>query len=86
MGFFFLEFGLRYQKNLCNWKKYNKNVVTRYINNKDLCRGFKNIAKIRYFQRDPQKLQKIYFMKKVAPKGLHWLYIGESWRKVAEIG
>ena len=53
MGIFYLEFGLRYQKNLCNWKKYNKNVVTRYINNKDLCRGFKNIAKIRYFQRDP---------------------------------
>ena len=52
----------------------------------NLCKGFKNRAKLVYFERDLQIPQEIYFMKKVGGKGLHWCYIGESRRKVAEIG
>ena len=52
----------------------------------NLCKGFKNRAKLVYFERDLQKPQEIYFMKKVGGRGLHWCYIGESRRKVAEIG
>ena len=85
-GIFFLDFGQRYKKNQSKWQKYRKNVVTSYKNNLDLCKGFKNRAKIRYFQRDYKVLQESHIQRKVASKGVDGCYMGESWRKVAEIG
>ena len=63
-----------------------QNILSSHIFFYNLCKGFINRAKLVYFERDLQKPQKIYFMKKVGGKGLHWCYIGESRRKVAEIG
>ena len=86
MGIFFLEFGLRYKKNLTKWQKYKKKQLSLPPKYQDLHKDFKDMSPKPDFQRDPQKHQKIYFMKKVGGKGLHWCCIGESWRKVAEIG
>ena len=36
----------------------------------NLCKGFKNRAKLVYFERDLQKPQEIYFMEKVGGKGI----------------
>ena len=63
-----------------------KNVSSSCKESENWFRGFKNRAKIWYFERDLQKPQEIYFMKKVGGKGLDWCYIGESRRKVAELG
>ena len=49
-------------------------------------KGFKNRAKIRYFQRDYKKLQESYINSKGVGNGYVWPHIGPEWRKVAEIG
>ena len=36
----------------------------------NLCKSFKNRAKLVYFERDLQKPQEIYFMEKVGGKGI----------------
>ena len=38
------------------------------------------------FERDYMKLHSCHIMKKHGHKGLDWWYIGENWRKLAEIG
>ena len=63
-----------------------KNVASSCKDIENWSRGFKNRAKRGYFERDYTKLHTIYFMKKVGGKGLDWCYIGESRRKVAEVG
>ena len=38
------------------------------------------------FERDYMKLHSCHIQSKVGAKGLDWCYIGENWRKLAEIG
>ena len=63
-----------------------KNVLCRCKGIENLSRDLKDISQKPDFQRDYMKLQEIYFMKKVGGIGVEWCYIGESWRKVAQIG
>ena len=63
-----------------------KNVLCRCKDIENLSRDLKDISQKPDFQRDYMKLQEIYFMKKVGGKGVEWCYIGESWRRVAQIG
>ena len=86
MGIFFLEFGLRYKKNGSKWQKQRKNVLVRHKKNKNLHKGYKNSAKIRYFEIDHSVPHSCYVNKKVAEKGYVQPDIGPEWRKVAEIG
>ena len=86
MGIFFLEFGLRYKKNGSKWQKQRKNVLVCHKKNKNLHKGCKNRAKIRYFEIDHSVPHSCYVNKKVAEKGYIQPDIGPEWRKVAEIG
>ena len=63
-----------------------KNILGCHKKFKNYTKGFKNRAKIRYFQRDYKVLQESHIQRKVASKGVDGCYMGESWRKVAEIG
>ena len=85
-GNFFLEFGMRYKKNLSKWQKYRKNVVVPHKKQSNSYKGFENRAEIRYFEMDLKVPQESYIKRKVGAKGLEWSYIGVEWRKVAEIG
>ena len=63
-----------------------KNVSSSCKDIENSSRGFKDTSQKPDLERDYTKLHTIYFMKKVGGKGLDWCYIGESRRKVAEIG
>ena len=41
---------------------------------------------MRYFEREHKVAQESHIKKKVGEKGLDWCYIGESRRRVAELG
>ena len=86
MGIFFLEFGLRYKKNLSKLQKYRQNLLVFHNKIQNLQKGLRNRARMGYFQTDYTKLHPSYINEKVAAKGLEWCYIGENWRKLAEIG
>ena len=49
-------------------------------------KGFKDMSPKPDFQRDYLELPESHFIKKVGEKGLDWCYIGESWRKLAQVG
>ena len=63
-----------------------KNVSSSCKEIENWSRGLKDTSQKADLERDYTKLHKIYFMKKGGGKGLDWCYIGESRRKVAEIG
>ena len=67
-------------------KIQQKNVLICHKKKLNLCKFFKNRAKIRYLQRDYKKLQESYINSKGVGKGYVWPHIGPEWRKVAEIG
>ena len=52
----------------------------------NLSKGIKDMSQKADFERDYLKLPESCFIKKVGGKGLDWCYIGERWRKVAQIG
>ena len=54
--------------------------------NKNLHKGCKTRAKIRYFEIDHSVPHSCYVNKKVAEKGYIQPDIGPEWRKVAEVG
>ena len=49
-------------------------------------RGLNNTSRKPDFQCDHVLPHSCYINKKVEAKGLDWCYIGENWRKLAEIG
>ena len=63
-----------------------KNVLSSSKDIGNLSRDLKDMRQKPDFQREHLMAPKIYFMKKVASKGVDWCYIGPEWRKVAEIG
>ena len=63
-----------------------QNILSSHKTFFDWPRGLKDTSQKADLERDYTKLHKIYFMKKGGGKGLNWCYIGESRRKVAEIG
>ena len=63
-----------------------KNVLSSCKDIENYSRGFKDMSPIPDFQRDYLELPESHFIKKVGEKGLDWCYIGESWRKLAQVG
>ena len=49
-------------------------------------KGFKDMSPKPEFQRDYLELPESPFIKKGGEKGLDQCYIGESWRKLAQVG
>ena len=52
----------------------------------DLPSGLKDTSHRADFERESLELPESYIIKKVGGKGLDWCYIGESRRRVAELG
>ena len=65
MGIFFLEFGLRYQKNLTKWQKYRKNQHSLHQKYQDLHKDYKDMSPKPDFQRDYLKLPESCINEKV---------------------
>ena len=63
-----------------------KNVLSTSRDIGKLSRDWNNMRQKPDFQREHLMAPKIYFMKKVASKGVDGCYIGPEWRKVAEMG
>ena len=66
--------------------KKQKKCISVPQKNKNLHKGCKTRAKIRYFEIDHSVPHSCYVNKKVAEKGYIQPDIGPEWRKVAEIG
>ena len=63
-----------------------KNVLSTSRDIGNLSRDLNDMRQKPDFQREHLMAPKIYFMKKVASKGVDLCYIGPEWCKVAEIG
>ena len=63
-----------------------KNVSSSCKDIENWSKGFKDISPKPEFQRDYLELPESPFIKKVGGKGVDWCYIGENWRKLAQVG
>ena len=63
-----------------------KNIVSGNKKNFDMSIGLKVMGQKADFESDYTLLHPCYINKKVDKKGILWCYIGEMWRKVAQIG
>ena len=86
IGKIFLEIGLNNKQTHVVGRKLGQNVWCTCNNFQNCIIGLKDMSQKLNFWAWLLMAQKIYFMKKVGGKGLDWCYIGESWRKLAEIG
>ena len=63
-----------------------KNVSSNNKNIQNWYKHLKNISQKANLERDHALPRSYYINIKVGAKGLDWCYIGENWRKLAEIG
>ena len=86
----FQEIGLKYKQILCCGWNMAQNVSSTYKKICILSRHPKDTREKAEFERDYMKLHSCHIIKKGGSKGLNWchiaIYIGENWRKLAEIG
>ena len=67
-------------------KIWQKNVLSPFKNFQNWSMGHKDTSQKAHFERDYLELPESHYIKKGGEKGLDWCYIGENWRKLAEIG
>ena len=67
-------------------KMWQKNISSRCKGIANWSRNLKDTTQKADFERDYMKLHSCHINSKVGGKGLVWCYIGENWRKLAEVG
>ena len=63
-----------------------QNVPFSNKNFQNYSRGLQDMSQKADFERESTLVHPYHINKKVGAKGLDWWYIGENWRKLAEIG
>ena len=63
-----------------------QNMLSNHSFFQNLCKGLKDMSQKADLERDHALPRSCHINIKGGAKGLDWCYIGEKWRKVAEIG
>ena len=86
MGKNFQEIGQKYKEICINGRNMAQNVPFSNKNFQNYSRGLQDTSQKAYFERDSTRLHPTHIHKKVVAEGLDWCYIGENWRRLAEVG
>ena len=82
----FQQIGLKYQQIQVNGWNMAQNVSSRHRKFFNWSRGLEDIRQKADFESEHTLAHSCCIMKKVGYKGILWCYIGESWRKLAQVG